>query len=64
MGDDEPRLYRVTLTLCNLCAAGVGGECHTAGCALWMSQAPTVPVVLERARLLPRQIDAVEHPGF
>ena len=37
-------LHEVTLTLCALCIAGEGGECHTPGCALYMSQAPDIPI--------------------
>lgn len=37
-------LVRVTLVLCTGCLAGVGGECHTPGCALWMNRAPDVPI--------------------
>lgn len=29
----EPRLNIVTLTLCDLCLDGKGGECHVPGCA-------------------------------
>jgi hypothetical protein len=39
-----PSLVRVTLVLCGDCLAGVGGECHTPGCALWMNRAPDVPI--------------------
>lgn len=37
-------LETVTLTLCRSCLNGAGGECHTPGCALWMSAAPDIPV--------------------
>jgi len=40
----EPTLRRVTLTLCESCIDGAGGECHTPGCALWMNRAPDVPL--------------------
>lgn len=40
-------LHRVTLTLCSLCLAGAGGECHTPGCALWLRRAPDVALDLE-----------------
>lgn len=30
--------------LCGRCRKGMGGECHTPGCALWMNRAPDVPV--------------------
>jgi hypothetical protein len=44
MTDD---LDLVAMMLCKACREGVGGECHTPGCALWMSQAPDVPPRLE-----------------
>ena len=34
----------VTISLCELCINGAGGECHTPGCALWMNRAPDLPV--------------------
>lgn len=37
-------LARVTLDVCQACLLGKGGECHTPGCAFWMSQAPDVPL--------------------
>ena len=37
-------LETVTLTLCNACLDGKGGECHTPGCALWMIRAPDVSI--------------------
>jgi hypothetical protein len=40
----EIPLRTVTLTLCVPCLAGEGGECHSPGCALWMSTAPDVPI--------------------
>jgi hypothetical protein len=36
----EPGLNEVTLTICDLCLDGAGGECHTPGCALWLNRAP------------------------
>lgn len=33
-------LRRVIVTLCEPCLLGEGGECHTPGCALWMSRGP------------------------
>lgn len=29
-------LHRVTLDICEACIDGVGDECHTAGCALFL----------------------------
>lgn len=40
-----PSLVRVTIVLCADCLAGMGGECHTPGCALWMNRGPDVPIV-------------------
>lgn len=40
MSEQDPKLYTVTLTLCELCLDGAGGECHTPGCALWINRAP------------------------
>ena len=43
--DKEYQLNRISLIyLCDACLDGLGGECHTAGCALWMSTAPDVPI--------------------
>lgn len=44
-------LYRVTLTLCELCLDGKGGECHTPGCALWMNRSPDVPLRFNATRI-------------
>lgn len=55
----EPRLNIVTLTLCDACLDGDGGECHTPGCALWMVSAPDVPI-RERADTI---IAAPEQPS-
>lgn len=43
--DEWPALCRVRLVLCADCLAGVGGECHTPGCALWMKRAPNISFV-------------------
>jgi hypothetical protein len=37
-------LETVTVTLCSGCIDGVGGECHTPGCALWISTAPDISI--------------------
>jgi hypothetical protein len=42
----EDELREVTLTLCQQCLTGAGGECHTPGCALWMNRAPDVPLTI------------------
>lgn len=41
---DEIPLQEVTLTLCQPCLDGEGGQCHSPGCALWMTRAPDTPV--------------------
>lgn len=40
----ESGLNIVTLTLCDFCLDGAGGECHVPGCALWMNRAPDVAI--------------------
>lgn len=40
----EVPLIQLTLWLCAYCIAGVGGECHSPGCALWMNRAPDLPI--------------------
>jgi hypothetical protein len=40
----EPGLNLVVLTLCDACLDGVGGECHTPGCVLWLSCAPDLAI--------------------
>lgn len=37
------KLRRVTLDICEPCIEGVGGWCHTPGCAFWMRRAPETP---------------------
>jgi hypothetical protein len=34
----------VTLTLCELCISGAGGECHVPGCSLYGNRAPDIPL--------------------
>lgn len=43
--EEEVALYRVRLTLCTLCLAGAGGQCHTPGCALWINRAPDLSLL-------------------
>lgn len=40
MSAEEPTVSRYEIYLCELCIKGVGGECHTPGCALFLSRAP------------------------
>ena len=43
MTAETPPLRRVMIWLCDPCAAGKGGECHTPGCSFWMRPAPEAP---------------------
>ena len=38
--DDDDELVEVSFLLCRQCFDGVGGECHTPGCAFWCHPAP------------------------
>jgi hypothetical protein len=40
--DPEIPVHLVQLHLCKLCIDGVGGECHTPGCSLWINRAPDI----------------------
>jgi hypothetical protein len=46
----EDVLVRVTLTLCEQCLNGDGGQCHTPGCALWLKAAPDLPLYFHAAQ--------------
>lgn len=37
---DEPAVFLVKIWLCAACLEGLGEECHTPGCALWMHNSP------------------------
>ena len=37
---EQVALVDVALSVCALCLAGAGGECHVPGCAFWMVAAP------------------------
>ncbi len=50
----EPTLRRVTMTICDACIDGLGKECHTHGCALWLHR---VDLPIHRELI---EIDAVE----
>jgi len=43
--DFEYPVYTVTVNLCGACLDGIGGECHTPGCALFLSVAPDIPIM-------------------
>lgn len=38
----KTKLNRVTMTLCDKCLDGDGGECFVPGCSLWMVSAPDI----------------------
>ena len=63
----EPSLVQVEITICTLCLAGAGGECHVPGCWFWMWDAPT-PELAERIRnrafieIVAANRDAFEEP--
>lgn len=51
-------LHTVTLTLCELCINGVGGECHSPGCDLWIHRAPDIPILAAQGPSLYSQAHA------
>ncbi|MCU1500567.1 MAG: hypothetical protein JWM47_4520 [Acidimicrobiales bacterium] len=53
------KLTSVNLTLCSRCLDGAGGECHTPGCALWMTTAPDVPLRVNESDPLRVLLDAM-----
>lgn len=44
-----PKTAWYVISLCELCVAGKGGECHTPGCALIWKRAPSGPIDTEWA---------------
>lgn len=38
------RVQTVQIRLCDDCLSGIGGECHTPGCALWLNRAPDLRI--------------------
>jgi hypothetical protein len=54
----EPHLNYVGLAICDACLDGEGGECHTPGCALWLSTAPDIPIRNMAAFLTSKQFIA------
>lgn len=36
-----PLLLTFRVTVCSLCLAGMGAECHVPGCAFWMADVPS-----------------------
>ena len=50
--NDEPKVRRVIVNLCEMCLNGAGGECHTPGCVLWLNRGPDLalhPELIEDA---------------
>jgi hypothetical protein len=47
MSNDQsgPPVQLYAVYLCDLCVQGKGGECHSPGCALWISRAPDLSLV-------------------
>jgi hypothetical protein len=48
----EPATQTVQLRLCDACLAGLGEECHTPGCALYMHRSPGHPIMPELYEVL------------
>lgn len=43
----EPLVRLVQILLCDSCLQGIGQECHTPGCALFMHRCPDFPIMPE-----------------
>lgn len=48
---EEIPVHRVTLLLCEQCIDGVGGECHSPGCSLFLNRAPDIPILAARDQI-------------
>lgn len=48
--DDDYPLHKVTLNLCVACIDGVGDECHTPGCDLWLHSVD-IPILAAREQI-------------
>lgn len=44
MSPDEPAVKLYAIYLCDPCVKGVGGECHTPGCSMFLNRAPDLPL--------------------
>lgn len=51
--DGEYRVHLVQLRLCEGCLLGVGAECHTPGCVLWLHDSPGMPIHPELYEIVP-----------
>ena len=40
-------IRRVEIPICQKCLDGAGGECHTPGCAFFLHQMDTLPIIRE-----------------
>ena len=59
----DPKVRRVIVSLCELCIAGAGGECHVPGCVLCRNRAPDLPLMpelIEDAPTLAAESDLAE----
>lgn len=59
--DDEANrvkvlLHTVKIQLCELCLRGVGEECHTPECALWLHDSPGIPIHPELYEVLSTEV--------
>lgn len=66
MSNKKPVLPNVTLhtiefRICSLCLDGWGGQCHTAGCGLWLNRAPDLPL---RDSPMVTKIDGKPGPAY
>lgn len=53
--DEDIPVRKYSIDLCDACIDGLGEECHTPGCALWIHDSPGIPISVasyERCRLL------------
>jgi hypothetical protein len=51
-GDEEPAVLLVKIRLCTACLHGVGRECHTPACALWLHNSPGMVIHPELYEIL------------
>ena len=65
LSDAATKVRTVVLTVCALCEAGKGEECHTPGCDFWMSTVPDLPPALSdgvAVDMLLSEIEDVKSP--
>lgn len=55
----EYRVRLVQLRMCEACLLGLGSECHTPGCALWIHNSPGHALIPELVELV--DPDAADH---